>query len=417
MRPRIYSDNCIYPIANHSRWVALVVVVCLLGTHALCAPLNADAKVLSSDRVVGQLYRELEVPKAAMPNLSARSGALMTQDGRELWSRRGSDRVSMASLTKIMTAVVASENSTPTDIVTIPVRSTQVGESTSFLRPGERLPMSEMYEALLVKSGNDAAYAIAEHVAGSEESFVQLMNEKASELGLEGTRFANSHGLDAKNHYSTPRDLAVMARYAMSRPEIRQVVGKKRAKIGVGKRGEVFLNTNLLIGNYDGANGLKTGWTGDAGYCVIVSAERGGIELYAVVMGSTSELQRFRDARALLDFGFAHYRPQRVASALAVIAEAPVADYVDRYAPAAASQDTTVAVFDLLGPISRNVSVSAVHAPVDVGDRVGVVTFVQNGEIIETVPLVSTVSVPRPTILQRIGIAFVRAWRFVTGAR
>lgn len=394
--------------------LTLAVAIVLLWTGMTPSPVGA--KVISSDRVAGQLYRELKVPKAAMPDVSVRSGALFTQDGRELWSRRGADRVSMASLTKIMTAVVASEHTKPTDTVTIPVRSTQVGESTSFLRPGETLPMTEMYEALLVKSGNDAAYAIAEHVAGSEAEFVKLMNAKASELGLDKTKFANSHGLDAQGHYSTPRDLAVLARYAMTRPEIRSVAGKKTAKIGSGKRAETFFNTNLLIGNYDGANGLKTGWTGDAGYCVVVSAERDGIELYAVVMGSSSELQRFRDARALLDFGFAHYRPQRIASAGTVIGEALVEDYLDRYAPAAASQDTTIAVFDLSGPISRNVSMSTVRAPIEVGERIGVATYVQNGQIIETVPLVATTNVPKPTLLQRVGIALLRTWRALANA-
>lgn len=382
----------------------------------LSASTPALGVVRSADRVAGQRYKDAEIPKAAMPDVAATAGVLVTEDGRELWSRRPSDRVSMASLTKVMTAIVASEKAAPDEIVTIPMESTTVGESTSFLRRGEKLPMSELYEALLVKSGNDAAYAIASHVAGTEDDFAELMNLKAADLGLTDTRFTNSHGLDETGHHSTARDLGVIARYAMTRPEIRAVTGKKKAKIGSGKRAETFQNTNLLIGNYDGANGIKTGWTSKAGYCVIVSAKRGDIELYAVVLGSTSELQRFRDARALLDFGFAHYRPQRMASAGTVIGEAPVADWVDRTAPAAVSQDTTIAVFDLSGPITREVSVATVDAPVEVGQRVGVATFVQNGEVIESVPLVATKPVPKPNVFQSIGVALTRAWRFITGS-
>ena len=271
-------------------------------------------------------------------------------------------------------------------------------------------------EALLIKSGNDAAVAIAEHVSGSEDEFVKLMNAKAAALGLDATRFKNSHGLDEKGHYSSARDLAVLARYAMTKPEFRDIVRRKSARIGSGARAEKVNNTNLLVGNYAGANGVKTGWTSKAGYSVIDSAARGRVELYAVVLGASGDILRFRDARELLDFGFAHFREQRLSSAGTVIDEAPVTDYLDVSVPAAVSEDTTVAVFDLAGPITRSVTVAAVKAPVAAGQRVGVATFTQGDEVISTVPLVAVESVPRPTMLQRIGIAIVRMWRRLTGA-
>jgi len=366
--------------------------------------------------VAGVPAKTLGVPKAAMPNVSMKAGALVTHDGRILWSRDLAEKRSIASITKVMTAVVAMENSQPDDIVTVPKDSVRVGESTSFLRAGERLAMSEILEALLVKSGNDAAVAIAEHVSGSEDAFVVLMNAKAAELGLTQTRFANAHGLDEKGQHSSARDLAVLARYAMTKPEFREIVRKKSARIGTGARAEKVENTNLLIGNYQGANGVKTGWTSKAGYSVIDSAQRGRIELYAVVLGSRGEVARFRDATELLDFGFAHFREQRLASAGTVIGEAPVADYLDVAVPAAVSQNTTIAVFDLSGPITRSVTVSAVRAPVKAGQRVGVATFTQRGETIASVPLVAVEAVPEPTTLQRVGIALVRAWRRLTGA-
>lgn len=400
------------PITERRCVLALLVVVLAV---VLALPAVAHANVEPVDRVDGATYKELDIPRAAMPDVSMKAGALVTEDGRVLWSRRETDRRAMASITKLMTAVVAVENSEPKETVTIPADSARVGESTSFLRVGEKLPMSELLEALLIKSGNDAAYAVAVHVSGSEEAFVELMNRKADELGMSRTSFANSHGLDQKNHYSTAEDLAVLARYAMTKDEIRDVVGLKSANIGTGKRAEKVTNTNILINNYAGANGMKTGWTSDAGYCVIVSARRDGIELYSVVLGTRSELTRFRDAKDLLDFGFAHYRPQRLASAGTVIAEAPVAEYVDLTAPGAVSEDTTIPVFDLAGPLERTVAVAKVAAPIAIGQRVGVANFTQGGRLVASVPLVATAAVADPNPLQRIGIAFTRAWLWVRG--
>jgi len=395
--------------------VRTVVAVALSACMLLGMPVPAGAAIQADDRIDGKGYSDLDVPKAAMPDVVMKAGVLVTEDGRVLWSRRADGRRAIASITKIMTAIVALEHSDPDEPVTIPQDSAQVGESTSFLRVGEKLPMSEMFEALLVKSGNDAAFAIAEHVAGSEAAFVTLMNAKAQELGLSDTTFSNSHGLDAAGHQSSAADLAVLARYAMTKPEFREVVSQKSARIGSGKRAEQIENTNLLIGNYAGANGVKTGWTDDAGYCVIESANRDGVELYAVVLGSSGEIQRFRDATTLLDFGFAHFRPQRLASVGTVIGEAPVTDYIDVSAPAAVSGDTTVTVFDLAGPITRTVVMSEVDAPVARGQKVGVATFTQGGVVVASVPLAAIDAIPEPGVLQRVGIALTRMWRALSG--
>ncbi len=398
------------------RLIATLVACVTTAAWALAGVVPfAHAEIRGSDRVAGRSYKELGIVKGVLPDVALASGVLVTEDGRVLWSRRPEDRRAIASITKIMTAVVALEHGDPDDPVTIPRSSAAIGESTAFLRPGERLPLSELVEALLIKSGNDAAVAIAEHVTGSEEGFVKLMNAKAEELGLSRTRFRNSHGLDQANHYSTAADISTLVRYAMTKPEIRRAVARKTATIGEGRRTERIENTNLMLGNYPGMNGVKTGWTNRAGYSLVGSAERGGLELQAVVLGTGSEIARFRDARELLDFGFAHYRWQRLASKGTVIGEAPVADYLDMRVPAAVSADTSVAVFDLAGPITRTVSVAQVEAPVRAGDRVGVATFTQAGETIATIPLIAEHDVDRPSLLQRIGIALVRAWRGLTG--
>ena len=391
--------------AEYRHRLASALVACALVAAAV-AP-----GAWASDRVDGRTPAQLKVSKEALPDVSMKAGALITEDGRVLWSRRADDRRAMASLTKMMAAVVALENSRPDEVVKIPTYVAKVGESTSELRPGTKIKMSELLEALLIKSGNDAAIAVAANVAGSEEQFVKLMNAKAEELGLDDTHFENAHGLDEKGHRSSARDLGVLARYAMTKPEFRRIVRKPKATVTY-RGGKIKVhNTNLLLGSYKGANGVKTGWTSDAGYCVAASADRGGTELYAIVLGTSGEKARFADARELLDWGYAHYRPQHLVSAGTVLGVAPVTDYLDTGVRGEVSKETTVPVLDLAGTIKRSVTMAPVAAPVKKGQRIGVATFTQGGRVVATVPLVATEAVEAPGLFERAWIAIVRLWR------
>jgi len=377
-------------------------------------PAPAVAASRPTDSVDGVSVSQLGAVRKATPDVSMRAGVLVDSDGRVLWSRQPDSRRAMASITKIMTAVVALESSSLTETVDVTSAALRVGESTSFLRQGDRLTMQDMLEALLVKSGNDAAEAIAIHVSGSTDAFVDKMNRKAVALGLSDTHFKNAHGLDAPGHKTTARDLAVLSRYAMSKPAFKSIVGKKQVTIGTGRRKETLPNTNVLINNYEGVTGIKTGYTSDAGYCVVGSAERNDIGLYAVVLGTQNESSRFRDARELLDWGFAHYRPQSLATSGTILAEAPVSDYLDVTVPAVVSADTTVAVLDLNGPITRTVTVAAAKAPVSAGQTIGTATFTQAGRQIASIPLVAKYDVRKPNPLHRIWIGVVRVWRAVS---
>lgn len=384
---------------------------------ALCLPVPAFAGPRGSDRVGDEAAAKRGIRTAVLPDVDMEAGLLVDGEGRVLWSRDADDRRAMASITKIMTSVVALEQTGVDDTVEVPKLAARVGESTSELKVGDELTVRELLEALMVKSGNDAAEAIAVGVAGSEKRFVELMNDKAEALGMTDTHFANPHGLDAKGHYTTAADLGVLARYAMTKPEFRRVVGIKHIIIGTGKRAHRVPNSNALLASYAGANGVKTGWTGDAGYSVIASAQRNGVELYAVVLGTRSEVARFREARELLDWGFAHYRPQTLATAGSVVAEVPVADYLDVAIPVAVSRDTTTAVLDLDGTIQRTVSVEeSLRAPVERGQRVGVATYTQRGKVVASVPLVAAAEVARPGLIERMWIGTVRVWRAVFGS-
>ena len=387
-------------------------VMLLLGTFA---PTTSLGSVLPGDLVDGATAPSRHLDEQAMPDVTLREGALFDGEGRVLWARDPDTRRPMASITKIMTAIVALEHSSPNDIVTVPREAITVGQSSAGLIAGEKLTMFELLEALLVKSGNDAAVAIAVHVGGSQDEFVAMMNRKAADLGLADTHFANPHGLDAPNHYTTADNLAVLARYAMTKPTFADIVRRSKVTIGKGKRRRTLLSTDLLLGVYKGAIGVKTGNTDGAGYSVVSAAQRQGVTLYAVVLGTKSDRQRFVDAKALLDWGFAHYRPMQLADRGTIVAEAPVSSYLDRSVQVVVSQDTTVPILDLEGSIKRTVSVSAIPAPVTKGQQLGVATFRQGSRVVATVPLVATEDVGRPNPFETVWVATVRLWQRIFG--
>lgn len=407
-----------HPLPPVSTRMLRRLTVGLLG-FAILLPSAPSAPALArgrgSDLVDGQAASTRGVPTAALPTVTMKAGLLSDADGRIIWARNPDARRSMASITKIMTAVVALEAAALDEQVVVPREAVAVGQSTAYLVAGEKLSMRDMLAAMLVKSGNDASVAIALHVAGTQSGFVELMNRKAAELGMSNTHFVNPHGLDARGHYSSANDIAIMSRYAMSKREFRKIVALKKVTIGRPGRRRVLHSTDLLLGNYSGALGIKTGNTDSAGYSVVSAARRNGVWLYAVVLGTASDSRRFRDAKELLDWGFAHYRPQTLASQGTVVGEAPVSDYLDVSVPAAVSQDASATVLDMNGSIRRVVTIAPVKAPVKTGDRVGSVTFTQRGRLIAGLPLVATKDVGRPNPFLRVWIGMVRAWRALFG--
>ncbi len=225
---------------------------------------------------------------------------------RELGSLNPDQARAMASTTKMMTALVALENSQMDDTVLISDSAASIGESEIDLVPGESWRMEDLLRALLMRSANDAAIAIAEHVGGSEAGFVRMMNEMAGDLGLENSHFMNPHGLDAEGHYSSARDLLTTALIGMDDPVFAEIVGTRSSTFPDSPSGEerVASTTNALLSTFEGAIGVKTGYTDDAGLTIVAAAERDGRRLYAVVMGSTDH---FADASALLRYGFAAF--------------------------------------------------------------------------------------------------------------
>jgi D-alanyl-D-alanine carboxypeptidase (penicillin-binding protein 5/6) len=400
-----------------ARWRHLRhAAVLTLFAVALLGAAQAHPAVLDSDAVGGAPVSSGAVLRQAAPDLYIPSGALTTADGRELWARDPTARRAMASTTKIMTAVVVLENSSLEDFVTVRKTDVKVGESGMGLRAGEQLTVRQLLEGMLIQSGNDAATALAVHVGGSVDGFVAMMNAKAAALDLIDTRYMNPHGLDVPGHYTSAEDLTALSRYAMRIPEFRRMVGTWSMRVVTQRVTHKLTNSNVMLKNYPGADGVKTGWTDEAGYCVIVSADRGGIELVATILGAASEEGRFGQATRLLDWGFAHYRPTEIARRGDRTGNVRVSDYLERTVPTISAESTTVPVLDLSGPVRRRIELlPETPAPVVAGQRLGTMSVYQGDRLLAQVPLVAAKAVPAPTAWQRILFFFARIWRGIFG--
>jgi D-alanyl-D-alanine carboxypeptidase (penicillin-binding protein 5/6) len=392
-------------------------VVCTVVAASLLAFPAPVALAAPGDLVDGVSVAEGSALAESSPGVTIPAGVLWTADGTRLWERNPDDERAMASTTKIMTALVVLERADLGAHVSVTPTAARTGEAGIDLDAGEVMTVEELLRAMLVRSANDAAVALAEHVAGDVETFVGMMNAKAGELGLRHTSFANPHGLDAPGHHTSAADLATMAQIALSDPRFAEIVAMPEVQV-VYDDGttEVFSNSNRLIASYSGATGVKTGWTNDAGYCVVVSATRHGVSLVAVVLGAKSEMDRFVQAEALLDWGFEHYRYQQVSMAGETVAVLPVTDYLDVTVRAEVAESLTLPVFDVRGPLTIDVDVIPdVSAPVLAGERVGTLTIVQGDDVLAQVPVVAEDAVPVPGQREAREIWFTRLWRSIFG--
>ncbi len=272
------------------------------------------------------LLLTLTVPVFAVENkeetgngmkLDCTSAILMdATTGRVLFEQNADAALPPASVTKVMTLLLVMEaidagRVSLTDTVTVSAKAAGMGGSQVFLKEGEGMSVEEMLKCVIIASANDCAVALAEHVAGSEESFVSAMNARAAELGMENTHFENTNGLDdtVQNHVTSARDIAIMSRALIRYPKILEYSGTWMDSIRDGAFG--LTNTNRLVRFYPGCTGLKTGSTAKAGFCVSATAERDGLSLVCVIMGAKTRDIRNAAAASLLDYGFASFTTYR----------------------------------------------------------------------------------------------------------
>ena len=354
-------------------------------------------------------------------NVAGKSAVLMdAATGTVLYEKNAHERLAPASVTKVMTMLLIMEAIDSgkigwDDSVTASETAAAKGGSQVYLKAGETMSVTDMLKSIAVSSANDCACAMAEHIAGSESAFVDLMNKRAKELGMNDTNFVNCTGLDddpeAKNHVTSAYDIAVMSRQLLqNHPQIKKFTTIWMDTIRNGTFG--LSNTNKLVRFYQGCTGLKTGFTSGAGYCLSASACRDGLELIAVVMGAESSQDRFGACKQMLDYGFANFAlvEPKLTGAQTVTVKLGTEDAVT-VVPA----EQTKLLIDKAqrGDVKTEVTLEKeVTAPVSKGQRLGTMTIKSGDQVLAQVPMIAGEAVAKLTwwqiflqVLQRITMA------------
>lgn len=246
---------------------------------------------------------------AEVPQINSRSAVVIDREtSKILYGNNEFDVRKMASTTKIMTAIVVLENANLNDVVTISKKSANTGGSTLGVHEGDKITVNDLLYGLMLKSGNDTAVALAEHVGGSLEGFSDKMNSKARELGLENTHFVTPHGLDNDNHYTTAYELAIITNYALKNDTFAKIVGTKACAVTINGIPKEISNTNELLGSLDGVYGVKTGFTNGANRCLVTSCKRGNLDVICVVLGADTKKFRTQDSIKLINYVFKAYQ-------------------------------------------------------------------------------------------------------------
>lgn len=247
------------------------------------------------------------------PKLNSRMAVAYDRNsGTVIWGKNENKKTAMASTTKIMTAIIAIENSDLSEMITVSQKAAGTGGSRLGLKKEDKITMRDLLYGLMLVSGNDAAVAIAENVGGSVEGFAELMNAKAKELNLSNTHFVTPHGLDNPEHYTTAIELAKIADYALKNETFSKIVSTKNYTITKNGYPKNLTNTNELLGYLNGVTGVKTGFTNNAGRCLVTSINRNGFEIITVVLGADTKKNRTADSINLIEYVYANYEPVNI---------------------------------------------------------------------------------------------------------
>lgn len=336
--------------------------------------------------------------------LNAKSAILMEEStGNILYESNPDERLPIASVTKVMTMLLIMEavdsgKISLDDMVTVSENAMSYGGSTMFLETGEQLTVNDMLKGIAVASANDGCVAMAEHLAGSESAFVDMMNEKAKKLGMENTHFMNTNGLDEDDHYSSARDVAIMSRELMKHETIFNYTSIWMDTLRGGKF--QLANTNKLIRFYDGANGLKTGSTSKALCCLSAAAKRNDMQLIAVVLGAPTSAERFASAKSLLDYGFANYAVNTQITAGDEVQKIAVEKGVDEEVGVVAGDScSTLVKKGQEDNITKEIKIDeTITAPIEAGQKIGTMTISRDGEVIADIDLNASSAVEKKGI-------------------
>ena len=327
---------------------------------------------------------------------SARSAILVeASTGKVIFEKNADEKLHPASMTKMMSLLLIIEAIEDgvikwDQVVQVSENASSMGGSQILLETGEKMSVRDLFKGVAIASGNDAVVALAETVAGSEGNFVSMMNKRARELGLTNTNFKNPHGLDDANHYSSSRDMMIIARELVKHEKVLEYTKVYEDYLRENTDRKIWLvNTNRLVRFYDGVDGLKTGYTEDAGYCMTATAKKDGMRIIAVVMGEETSKIRNQEVSEMLDYAFAQYKVVNVLQNKKALGKYRVENGKEEYVGVRPVGETTILKkkSEKDGNYSYDIKINSLKAPIKIGDNVGTLTIKEDDNNVMTLKL------------------------------
>lgn len=392
-------------------------IICILLCFLLLLPsgvLAAQAYSITDQEQVMKEVNAAEAVDAEALDLAAH-GAILVEPvtGAVLFEKNPDEKQYPASMTKLMTLVVAFEEINAghfslDDKVTVSEYAASMGGSQVYLEPGETFTLREMLIAVAVGSANDASVAVAEYIGGSNEKFIAMMNEKAAALGMTNTHYMNTHGLHDDNHYTTPRDMAILSRYAIHVAGLLDFTSIKEYQFRPDPKPLVLYNTNKLLFWYEGTDGLKTGTTSQAGRNLSATCQKSGLRLISVIMGGTTKNSHYSESMKLLNYGFNSYENKVIVAGQELVTMAEVNRGDEASVDLLAADELSVPA-PRGGEVNTEVTVEVsddIFAPVGSGDVLGTAVLLVDGKEVDRIDLIAATDVERQTFPQTV-------WRFI----
>ncbi len=337
---------------------------------------------------------------ANRPQISATSAILVdAKSGQILYEKNSNERRAMASTTKMMTGIITLEHAKLNEKVTVSKAASEIGESGLYLTPGTEMSVQDLLYGLLLRSGNDTAAALAEHVSGSLSGFAALMNRKAKSIGAMDTNFANAHGLYDPNHYSTAYDIALIARYCLKDRMFRKIVATKEYVIARPASDAAIKveNHNKLLWQYPYATGIKTGFIRQAGFCLVSSANKNGVTLVSVILNSPTSASCTQDSINLLEYGFNQFSIRKIIKKGKTYKRLTLPEIMDDELEVVAARDLVLQVDKTPHSLEQRIQTkNRVTLPVTKGQKMGEIEILQFGKSLGTVELRAKKTVTKP---------------------
>lgn len=397
------------------RVIKIFFIIILIFTLSAFPVLADDANELEEVVIEEDEKNEIEASASSdtKPTINSRRYAVYDRlSGRCIYGKDENKQTAMASTTKIMSAVIIVENCNLEDIVTVTAKAAGVGGSRLGLHTDDKISVNDLLYGLMLRSGNDAAVALAIHTAGSVEEFANLMNQKAEVLGLTNTHFVSPHGLDNSEHYTTAYELAKITDYALKNETIAKIVKTKTTIISINGNPMQINNTNELLGNVEGVYGVKTGFTNNAGRCLVTSVKRGDMDLIIVVLGADTRKDRASDSMKLIEYAFKKFHMVNLEEIIKREFEMwkqinQNRIYVDKAANGLELKLEEIKIKSLATDEEPTIEISAVsylEAPILENTRIGTVTVKVGDELIEEIEIKAGKEVKKRGIIDYIGI-------------